>query len=104
MNETHEAARAVAALLDLAAVGVEDAIAEIDARLPACSTSRIWSQPMPKWRSASRRSCCWRQFDRLANAVEHDKVVAESVHLDKCQFHRVGRRACAAAQAVTWPL
>jgi hypothetical protein len=35
MHETHEAARAVAALLDLAAVGIEDPIAEIDAWLPS---------------------------------------------------------------------
>ena len=32
VHELHEAARAVAALLDLAAVGVEDAVAEVDAR------------------------------------------------------------------------
>jgi hypothetical protein len=29
-----------------------------------------------------------RQLDRLANTVKNDKVVAQSVHLDKCQFHR----------------
>src|SRR5712664_2377284 len=32
-HELHEAARAVAALLDLAAVGVEDAVAEVGARV-----------------------------------------------------------------------
>jgi hypothetical protein len=57
MDEAHEAARAVAALLDLAAVGVEDAVAEIDARRGWLrSTTRIWSQPTPKWRSARKRA------------------------------------------------
>ncbi len=45
MHEAHEAARAVAALLDLAAVGVEDAVAEIDIRRDAGSTTSSWSQP-----------------------------------------------------------
>jgi hypothetical protein len=33
VHELHEAARAVAALLDLPAVGVEDAVAKVDPRL-----------------------------------------------------------------------
>ena len=57
-DEADEAARAVAALLDLVAAGaVEDAVAEVDARACALgSTTRIWSAPTPKRRSASRRN------------------------------------------------
>ena len=54
-HEHDEAARAVAALLDLAAVGVEDAVAEVGVRGVGRSTTSTWSQPTPKRRSASAR-------------------------------------------------
>jgi hypothetical protein len=55
MDEADEAARAIAALLDLAAIGIENPVAEIDIRPEsAFSTSKIWSQPTPKWRSAKK--------------------------------------------------
>jgi len=74
--------RAVAALLDLVAARVEDAITEIDARLALLSTTRIWSAPMPKRRS---RACALlrREIDRRARAVEHDEVVARACILVK---------------------
>ena len=56
-HEPHEAARAVAALLDLAAVGVEDPVAESRlGRIVGASTTSTWSQPTPKRRSARRRA------------------------------------------------
>ncbi len=87
MDETHEATRAVAALLDLAAVGVEDPIAEIDAWLPSPLNEQNLVAANAEMAVSQQAQLLLPQFDRLAHAVEHDKVVAESVHLDKCQFH-----------------
>ena len=77
-----DAAGGIAAGLGLAAVGVEDAH-----RTPAPPEWRAgsitisWSQPMPVWRSASARAAAAIDRERFAARVEHDKIVAEPVHL-----------------------
>ena len=53
VHELHEAARAVAALLDLAAVGVEDAVAEV--RAPAPSAARPPGSGRSRRRNGGRR-------------------------------------------------
>jgi hypothetical protein len=58
VHVAHEAARAVAAVLDLVAAVVEDAVAEVHARRAGLgSTTRIWSAPTPKRRSPRWRNC-----------------------------------------------
>ena len=76
-HEHDEAARAVAALLDLAAVGVEDPVAEIGVVAARGSTTSTWSQPTPKRRSASARICAGVSVERRARRVDDDEVVAE---------------------------
>ena len=82
-HEAHEAARAVAALLDLAAVAVEDAVAEIDARARRCGSTdqhlvgadaEAAVGQAPHLRRAS-------SVERRARRVEHDEVVAGALHL-----------------------
>ena len=85
-HELHEAARTVAALLDLAAVGVEYAIAKIDVGPRGASRRRrTWSQPTPKCRSARRRISSGPRSSLLAHAVEHDEIVAQPLHLGEAQ-------------------
>ena len=83
-----EAARAVAALLDLvAAAAVEDAVAEVDAgrrrraRRPGSGRRRR--------RSAGRPGAALRgvEGERRAGGVEHDEVVARALHLGEAQPH-----------------
>ena len=80
-DELDEAARAVAALLDLAAVGVEDPVAEIDVvarrgldhqHLVAADAEAPVGEP-----AQLRR----RQLQALPHAVEDDEIVAEPLHL-----------------------
>jgi hypothetical protein len=87
-DEADEAARAVAALLDLVAAGaVEDAIAEVDARRGA----RLDDQDLvaadaeaPVADSAQLRGI---EIERRARGVEHDEIVARSLHLREAQPH-----------------
>ena len=87
MHEAHEAARAVAALFYLAAIGVKDAIAEVSAR----RLRRLDQQQLIKadaGMAIAQRTDLFRgQFDILTHAVDHDEVVAEAVHFGKFQAH-----------------
>jgi hypothetical protein len=88
MHKAGEAARTVAALLDLATIAIEDAIAEIDVGARARFDQQhlvAANAAMAIGQEAQLLGC---QFERLANPVEHDKVIAEAMHLGKCQFHR----------------
>jgi len=79
--EAREATRSVAALFDLVAVGVEDAVAEIDARARRWLDEQDLVGAHTQGRSARRRHCSAREAHRLANAVDDDEVVAGAVHL-----------------------
>jgi hypothetical protein len=86
-HKAHEAPGAIAALLHLAVVGVENAVAEIgaggarwlhqqdlvtaDAEMPVCEP--------PQLRRGKRQV--------LADAVQHDEIVAGSLHLGELQLH-----------------
>jgi len=87
MNETYEAASAVAALLDFAAVGVEDAIAEIDVRLASFFNEQNLVTADAEVAVGEQAQLRRGQRDRLTKPVEDDEVVAQSVHLDECQLH-----------------
>ena len=85
VHEARRAARAVAALLHLAAVGVEDAVGEVGLG-PA---GRFEQQQLiaadaevPVGQCAHLRG---RQADRLAHAVDDHKVIAQTVHLGEPQ-------------------
>ena len=100
MHETHEAARAVAALLDFSAVGIPDTIAEIGVR-----ALRLFHEQhliaadaeMPVRESLRELRC---DLDAPADAVDHDEVVARALHLGEFQYHfgspsgRVLKRLC----------
>jgi hypothetical protein len=80
-HEAREAARAVAALLDLASVGVEDAIAEVvsrrgrglDQQHLVASHAQVAVGEAARIVGGDRKP--------LADAVQHHEVVALAVHL-----------------------
>jgi hypothetical protein len=82
-----EAASAVAALLDLATVGVEDPVAEIDvgARWPLDQQHLVAANAEMTIGKANDLSSV--EFDALADAVEHHKIVAQSLHLGEFETH-----------------
>src|SRR5690606_25933662 len=86
-HEAHEAARAGAALLDRPAVGVEDAVAEVDA-LAARGLDQQDLVGADAVVPIGQRTPLRRlEAHRLPHAVDHDEVVAGAVHLREAQFH-----------------
>ena len=87
MHEAHEAPRAVAALLDLAAVGIEDAVAEIGVG----AGGRLHQQDLvaadAEVAVGDEAQLVRRQRDGLAYAVDDHEVVAGAVHLGEAQPH-----------------
>ena len=87
MHKAHKAARAVAALFDFTAIGIENTVAEIgirprglfddqnlvaaDAEMPVGDEPRLWRP--------------W--HESLVDGVEHDKVIARALHFGKADFH-----------------
>jgi len=86
VNETHEAARAVAALLDLAAVGVPDTVAEIriDSRRFLDQKDLVAADAEVAVRDLS--GALRGHLDRATHAVQDDEVVAGSLHLGEFQL------------------
>ena len=78
-----EAARAVAALLDLAAVGVEDARAKFTSALEAGSTTSTWSQADAEAAVGKRADLRGVERERRARGIDDDEVVAEACILVK---------------------
>jgi hypothetical protein len=86
-DEAHEAARAVAALLHLAAVGVVDHVFEVDARRRrgphrqdlVGADAEVAVRQLPVLRFA--------QMEQAAGFVEHDEVVAGALHLGEAHLH-----------------
>jgi len=87
VHEAHKAARAVAALLDLATVGVEDAVAEIrigpgrafhQQDLVATDAEMAIGDELELGRA---------QIHALRNRVEHHEIVAEAVHFGELKLH-----------------
>ena len=85
-SSTGDAARGVAAGLDLAAVRVPDAHAR-HRRRRSGSIMISWSQPIPVRRSASARAVAAVDRDRPLARVEHDEIIAEAVHLVEADPH-----------------
>jgi hypothetical protein len=84
-HEAREAARAVAALLDLAAVGVPDAVAEIVAFLPGLLHHQQLVAADAEMAVGDAPYLLGREAHGLAHAVEHDEVVALALHLGEAQ-------------------
>ena len=93
VHEAHEAARAVAALLDFAAVGVEDAVAEIDVGAGRRFDHQHLVAADAEIAVGEATHLLRRQDDRLANGVDNDEVVTEAVHLGETQTHGNGGSA-----------
>ena len=94
-REHDEAARAVAAMLDFVAVGVEDAVAEVGVALRGLDDQHLVAADA----EVTVRECAHlllREFDVLAHAVEHDEVVAQPLHFREAQRH--GRGECRRAR------
>ena len=80
MHKAHKTARAIAALLDLAAIGIKDAITKIDLRIASLLNQQnlvATDAEMPITKMAQLRR---RQRNRLANAIEDNKVITQTVH------------------------
>ncbi len=84
-HELDEAARAVAALLDLAAVGVEDPVAEVDVGPGRRLDHQHLVAADAEAPVGEAAQLVAREIHALAHAVEHDEVVAEAVHLGESQ-------------------
>jgi hypothetical protein len=88
-HEAHETARAIAALLHLAAIGIENAVAEIDIRpLRALDHQQLVAADA-EVAVSEKAHLLGRQVDLLANRVDHDEIVAQAVHLGKTELHSV---------------
>ena len=87
MHETHETARAVTALLDLAAIGIENPVTEIDPRLLRHLDQQDLVATDAEMTVSQVAQLLRRQRKRLANAVKDDEIVAQTVHLREFKFH-----------------
>ena len=95
VHELHEAARAVAALLHLAAVGIEDAVAEVRR-----AVVRLLHHQDLVAADAAVAVCDFFQLngikrERLAGEVQHDKIVARAMHLGERELHAALRTQAA---------
>jgi hypothetical protein len=87
MDKTHEAARAVAALFDLAAIGVENPVTEIDSRLPRRLDQQYLVAADAEMTVGQMAQLFRRQRNLLANAVEDNEIVAQTMHFREFQLH-----------------
>src|SRR6185369_104836 len=87
VHEAHEAACAVAALLDLAAVGIHDAIAEVDVGLVAALDDEDLVRADAEAAIGQVAVLRGREGKGFARGVEHDEVVSGPLHLGKAQLH-----------------
>jgi hypothetical protein len=104
VDEAHEAARTVAAVFDLAAVGVEDPVAEIGVRHGGAFDQQDLvgaHAPVAIGQGAHTRR---RQVDVLAHAVQDDEIVARAVHFGEVPDHGpiIAQKASCAAGEPRW--
>src|SRR5262249_47589874 len=85
VNEPDEAARAVAALLDLTAVRVPDAVAEIRVRSLRFLHDQDLVAAYPEVAVGDAPRALRVDVDFAAEAVENDEVVARALHLGEFQ-------------------
>ena len=85
VNETHEAPGAVAALLDLAAVTVENAVAKVDSRARRSFDDQDLVATDAETTIGEASQLGRAQIDALSDAVEHDEVIAQALHLGELE-------------------
>jgi hypothetical protein len=83
MHEAHETARAVAALLDFAAVGIEDAVAEIGVAAGGRFHQQYLVAADTEMAVGDEAQLCRRQFYFLGKGIEHHEIVAQAVHFSE---------------------
>ena len=87
VHEAHEAARAVAAMLDLVAGVVEDAVAEVGVGIARGLDQQDLVGAHAEAAVAQAAQLLGAELDRRAGGVEHDEVVAGALHLGELQSH-----------------
>jgi hypothetical protein len=92
-DKAHEGARAVAALLDLTAIVVEDAIAKVHPRVSRAFHDQDLVGPDAEAAVGQAAPLIDTQVDLLVDRIDNDEVVAGAVHLGKFQFHGFNRTA-----------
>src|SRR6267378_2487647 len=87
VHELHEAARAVAALLDLAAVGVEDAVAEVHAASlrPLNHEDLVATDSQMSIRDLFQ--LLFIEIECRRGRIQYHEIVAGSLHLGKRKLH-----------------
>src|SRR6185503_8544183 len=99
VHELHEAARAVAALLDLPAVGIEDAVAKVraagvgrfDHQDLVAADAEVAVGDLPQLGSV--------EPERLAGAIENHEIVPRALHLGEWDLNAGSLHAAARTQA-----
>src|SRR5690606_33734727 len=86
-DEAYESTRAITALFDFAAISVVDAIAEIDVGVPRLFNDENLVGTDAEAAVSDMAPLFGGERDLLMNAVEHDKVVAGTVHFGEGKFH-----------------
>ena len=87
MHETDKTAGAVAALFNLAAIGIEDAITEIDTGLGRFFNEQNLVTADAKIAVSEITQLFRGEVDLLAHAIENDEIVAQAMHLGKLELH-----------------
>ena len=87
MDKADETTSAVAALLDLAAVGIEDPVAEIDTRLAGRLDQQDLVATDPEIAVGEVAKLFRGKRNRLANAVENNEIIAQTMHLGEFELH-----------------
>ena len=86
-DEAGKAAGAVAALFHLAAIGVEDAVAEIGPRPVGRFHQQYLVAADTEMAVGQLANACCIQRHGLVDPVNHYEIVAKPVHLGEVQFH-----------------
>ena len=92
MHEADKTTRAIAALLHLTTIGIEDAITEIDPGLARRLDKQDLVATDPEIAVRQIADLFRRQRHRLTHAVKDDEVVAETMHLGELEFHKSPRK------------
>ncbi len=94
MHETGEATHTVAALPDLAPIGIENPECEVHARFLACFQHQYLITAHAETAPSDPADLFRAQLERLSRGIEHDEVIAKPVHLGKRDGHRRNLPAC----------
>src|SRR5678815_2018148 len=87
MHKLDEASSTVAALLDLAAIAVKNAIAKVDLRLRRLLHEQDLIGTDAEAAIGELPQLLRRQLDALRNSVQHHEIVACTLHLREAKLH-----------------